>query len=175
MDDITIGKDKIMKKGFTLVELMVVVVIIGILTGIALPQYTKSVRRAEMTEGLTHGRTIYDAAVRYKGINSDVPTDLSALDVSFIEGTSENPSEFDDGTFSYILETDYVTASNNHGDYEIRFYYPVYNNSGVYAPVGCCPKGEATEMPWVCSNAGQDLSEGLTTVIPSLEYCREIK
>ena len=50
-----------MKKGFTLIELWVVVLIIGILSAVALPQYQKAVDRAKGTEALTTSKTLVDA------------------------------------------------------------------------------------------------------------------
>ena len=40
--------------GFNIIELVVVVVIIGILSALAIPQYTKTVERSRQSEALTN-------------------------------------------------------------------------------------------------------------------------
>lgn len=55
------------KKGFTLVELLAVVLIVAILSGVALPQYRKVVEKARLSEAESMMRVIYDSSERLAG------------------------------------------------------------------------------------------------------------
>jgi prepilin-type N-terminal cleavage/methylation domain-containing protein len=54
---------KQMKKGFTLVEMMIVVAIIAVLAGVAVPQYNKYVKKSNTTEALRFMKQIVDAEI----------------------------------------------------------------------------------------------------------------
>lgn len=71
------------KKGFTLLELLVVVLIIGILAGIALPQYKKVVEKSKMAEAVSTVKVISDAQQRYYLVHGNYASckDLNALDI----------------------------------------------------------------------------------------------
>jgi len=58
------------QKGFTLVELMIVVAIIGILSTIAIPNYLKMIGRAKQAEAKMNLGAIYTAEISYYAENA---------------------------------------------------------------------------------------------------------
>jgi type IV pilus assembly protein PilA len=64
---------KMIQKGFTLIELMIVVAIIGILAAIAIPAYQDYTIRAQVTEGINLGDAVKVAVADYYTQNGAFP------------------------------------------------------------------------------------------------------
>ena len=65
------------QKGFTLIELMIVVAIIGILAAVALPAYKDYTVRAKVSEVILAASAGKDAVAEFYGVNNVLPTTTS--------------------------------------------------------------------------------------------------
>jgi type IV pilus assembly protein PilA len=82
---------KQVQKGFTLIELMIVVAIIGILAAIAIPAYQDYTIRAQVTEGLNLASAIKAAVAEDFASEGQWPNDLVDAGVVAADGTTATP------------------------------------------------------------------------------------
>ena len=72
------------EKGFTLLELLVVILIVGVLAGIALPQYQLAKEKVIMTEGINLAKQIISSSERYYLLHNVYANKMEDLDIEFI-------------------------------------------------------------------------------------------
>lgn len=79
---------KSLQKGFTLIELMIVIAILGILMAIAIPAYQDYTVRAKVTEAMNRAGGLKSAVADYYNNTGTFPADMS--DMGLVNET--NPS-----------------------------------------------------------------------------------
>jgi len=97
-------------KGFTLVELLIVVIIIGILAGMMMLSTGGATAKAEATKVVSDMRNMKAAAIMVYADNSEWPTAIASLD-DYLDQTPAS---------KYSIDGDYLKLDATSTDQKIR-------------------------------------------------------
>ncbi|ERI52246.1 hypothetical protein N878_05340 [Pseudomonas sp. EGD-AK9] len=125
-----------MQKGFTLIELMIVVAIIGILAAIALPAYQDYTTRSKISEGLTLASSAKTSVSEHAMSKNAYPADNAAAGFS-------SP------------DTDYV-SSIDIADGLITINYKAAAGVADGSTIELSPTTSAGGITWTCTGGDVD-------------------
>jgi len=105
------------RKGFTLVEILIVVIILGILAAIVIPQFTNASTDARKSNMASQDQTVKSQVALYKLQHNDTPPALATLwtqltSVSDITGNTSSPTAPLYGPYMQSIPTNPLTASS---------------------------------------------------------------
>jgi type IV pilus assembly protein PilA len=142
------------QKGFTLIELMIVIAIVGILAAIALPAYQDYTVRAKMSEPMAYLAEAKTTLSEYYATRGEFPTAAQAglntnPDTEIVASIKYNDS--DDGIVAVTLKANVI---------------PGETGSGVGFSLSPITVTGSRSVQWICGSvdsAGTDI----TTVVPA--------
>lgn len=130
------------QKGFTLIELMIVVAIIGILAAIAIPAYTDYTARAKITEAVGALASAKTSVSEYYTSMGKMPADADAAGIntapagSYVKAVTYNRTS--DTVSKIIAEIQNVNSTANEKKFQL---------TGTGSDAG---------VTWVCSTINLD-------------------
>ncbi|WP_428896988.1 prepilin-type N-terminal cleavage/methylation domain-containing protein [Parelusimicrobium proximum] len=157
---------KVSKAGFTLLELLVVVLIVAILAAVLYPSYTVSIEKPRALEAMAVAKQLYEARERYvfrNGESTNANT-IANLDIDFDNSQISNAL----GSLTVTIDSTKISVmrpSNRFGTYG----FVIYNSGTNYGNMFCVgltsKKGNR-----ICNAVGAQTKSATNETVNSVSY-----
>jgi type IV pilus assembly protein PilA len=142
-------KMKAVQKGFTLIELMIVVAIIGILAAIAIPAYQDYTARAQVSEALTLSGGLRTSMAETATSTGSWPT-AGTFDIASNAGRYVESVEHDEtGVITVTMRNGAPTAAAIRGDTMTLTPDVVTENNEIVRIIGWTCAGDSMEARYI--------------------------
>ena len=127
-------RKKSQQRGFTLVELAIVIVIIGVLASFGVPRFRDAVERSKAGEAMNYLSAVRAAQERYHAREATYAVEMSDLDISiptpkYFTVGDIGAGSTDDIEDSWKLTLTRVGASAGYGPYTVTFSEQGYDST----------------------------------------------
>ncbi|MDY5384523.1 MAG: type II secretion system protein [Campylobacter sp.] len=82
-----------MKKGFTMIELIFVIVILGILASVAIPRLAATREDAEISAAVANLRTLVSDVTAYYTVKGEIPANMKWNEITNVPLTAQDPNK----------------------------------------------------------------------------------
>ena len=143
------------KKGFTLIELVIAVLIIGVIAAISVPMYFRAVEKSRASESISTLGTIAKAQQRHKLQSNEYTDSIGELDITLKDYSEDDVAtghDFDTEYFDFTLldptNIAKTQAARKNGEYSL---YIDYDTNKITCQA---------EDTGICQRLGLDLEQG---------------
>ena len=139
------SRRRTVRKGFTLVELAVVIVIIGVLAAFGVPRFLKSVERSKASEAFAYLSAVRTAQERYTAREGTYATNITDLDLKLQDPKYFTvPATFTAGSTGSLQDSWTLTLTRSgpsagYGPYTVTFTQDGFDTNSSNSTIVATP------------------------------------
>jgi len=136
------------RRGFTLVELAVVIVIIGVLAAFGVPKFLQSVEKSKATEAFNYWSAVQSAEERYMAQNgvylaytagSTPGLDIVLPKLQYFESAAVSTTTATNGVPTWAGTLNRIATSSSYGPYLVDWTQDGFDNTNSNIPATISP------------------------------------